>query len=274
MHALRTVAFAAAVFWIACLAGGEANALSARLDWVEVDLALQNDGGATVTYKIRWKVTSGTMAGFYFQGTSAPPDFLDDQCLAHTPQGTFPLEIRWLGGQGKWDILLAGRRRAGPGELTYVLVYRADLLSSGHLEPTTAEGKSLTVLNWGAVEWDAPLTHETVRVIFPVKAPAEEIPHTHDFLKEIQFMTEPEMNRRYLISYLGIPFEGDRWFTVRFHRDNLFTREAFRIQLYVADSLFPGLKTRSAGKKVRSPEAGARPRLPITPRTGETAPLP
>ena len=42
--------------------------------WVEVRMALDADGRASITYHARWR-TNGTMHGFYFEGERATPEW-------------------------------------------------------------------------------------------------------------------------------------------------------------------------------------------------------
>ena len=71
----------------ALLAASAAPALAqGQMDWVEVQLALDGDGHAAVTYETRWR-TSGTMHGFYFQGEAATPRFRGGEAVIRRGAG-------------------------------------------------------------------------------------------------------------------------------------------------------------------------------------------
>ncbi|MFW5837143.1 MAG: acetyl-CoA decarbonylase/synthase complex subunit delta, partial [Desulfovibrionaceae bacterium] len=54
--------------------------------------------------------------------------------------------------------------------------YAADFARSGHLGPTTAPDiAELTYFNWAPVQWDEPMGHYTVRVIYPIETDAAEL---------------------------------------------------------------------------------------------------
>ncbi len=92
---------------------GPASALG-ELDWVEVQMVLDDAGRAEVTYQARWR-TSEPMRGFYFKGTAGTPSFTGGS--AELPDGrSVPLSIGRDGD--RWDIVLDGGIRWGPGEAT------------------------------------------------------------------------------------------------------------------------------------------------------------
>src|SRR5512141_960891 len=105
------------VLAVTLLAAGVPAALAqGQLDWVEVELVLDGDGRATVTYQARWR-TSGTMHGFFFEGEAARPTFRGGE--ADLPGGRrVPLSISTAGAH-RWDVVLAGGEAWGPGEATY-----------------------------------------------------------------------------------------------------------------------------------------------------------
>ena len=149
----------------ALLAASAAPALAqGQMDWVEVQLALDADGHAAVTYETRWR-TSGTMHGFTFQGEAATPRFRGGEAVI--PGGKrVPLSITPAEGN-RWDVVLAGGQSWGPGEATYTFSYDADLAAAGFVSLTRPpDSPPLTVFNWSPVEWDEPLDHETLVVRF------------------------------------------------------------------------------------------------------------
>ncbi len=89
-RALRELAFVLLVATL-LVADGPVALAQGAMDWVEVELVLDGDGRATVTYQARWR-TSGTMHGFYFQGEAARPRFRGGE--AEVPGGRrVPLSI-------------------------------------------------------------------------------------------------------------------------------------------------------------------------------------
>ena len=222
----------------ALLAASAAPALAqGKMDWVEVQLALDGDGRAAVTYETRWR-TSGTMHGFYFQGEAATPRFRGGEAVIPGGQRV-PLAITPAEGN-RWDVVLAGGQAWGPGEATYTFSYDADLAAAGLVAVTRPpDGPPLTVFNWSPVEWDEPLEHETLVVRF-TSAPA---PRAGTLSLEdaaaAGLRTEPWVNERYLITYRG---EGDPpslW--VRFHQDRVPARGSHRVQLYLPSGHFAGV---------------------------------
>ena len=125
-------------------------------------------GAPRVTYQARWR-TSGTMSGFYFQGEAATPRFRGGE--AELPGGRkVPLSITPVEGK-RWDVVLAGGERWGPGEATYTFSYDADLAGAGLVAVTRPpDGPPLTVLNWSPVEWDEPARARDARRPLPLGA--------------------------------------------------------------------------------------------------------
>ncbi len=136
--------------WLAPAATG--TQVDAKMVWVEVEAALGEEGEAMVQYKIRWRVDGGTMGGFYFQGERARLRWHEPGCGALLADGSrIDLDIKDLGN--RYDILLAGGRRYGPGEITFVLTYFADYGACGYLDRTTsAEHGELVGFNWPPVQ--------------------------------------------------------------------------------------------------------------------------
>ena len=226
-----------ALLLAAALLAAPAALAQGQLSWVEVDLALDGDGRAGVTYQTRWR-TSGTMHGFYFEGEAARPRFRGGQ--AELPGGrTVPLSIT-PAGANRWDVVLAGGEAWGPGEATYTFSYEADLAAAGFVDVTRPpDGPPLTVLNWSPVEWDEALEHHTLVARF-TSVPA---PRAGDLSLEdaarAGLRTEPWVNERYLISYRGEGSPPTLW--VRFHQKDVPPRGEHRVQLYLPSGHFPGV---------------------------------
>ncbi|MGD8979141.1 MAG: hypothetical protein PVH23_03605, partial [candidate division WOR-3 bacterium] len=219
--------------------------LSVDLQWVEVDVSLWQDGRADFVYKVRYDVLSGEMHGFYLQGLSVEPYFDYDNSHAVDEHGRqYALDIRDLGS--KYDVLLARGQAFGPGVITFVVHFGGDLGQSGNLAATTSEYGELVVLNWSPPQWDEPLEHYTVYVYYPITVMQEEV-NPDDY----GFKTERFMNERYLMSYFGQEYQGEYFFTVRIHRNNIAAREKMLIQQYVPADYF---QTERFGKVEITPE--------------------
>ena len=53
---------------LAALAVGSASALTSDLASADITVSLRPDGKAEIFYTLEWRVSSGDMSGFYFQG--------------------------------------------------------------------------------------------------------------------------------------------------------------------------------------------------------------
>ncbi|MDH5756786.1 MAG: hypothetical protein OEZ55_08980, partial [Nitrospinota bacterium] len=227
------------LFWSLTLCASSAMALSASPDWVEANISLRNDGKVDFLYRIRYQVFSGTMGGFYLEGAAENPVFDHANCFAEGDNGArYNLDVRRMSSR-KFDILLAQGARYGTGGIIFTLHFAADLGRQGHLSTTEAAdlGK-LTVFHWAPAQWDAPLSHQTMMIHYPIEAPGPEV--DQQFLESVKFRTEKFMNKNYKIDYYGQPGgNGAFWFTVRLHKDGLKTREKMEIQQYVSNEAFP-----------------------------------
>ncbi len=65
MKRLLVLAIVAATLFLVL---GRANAGPAKLEFVEVEARIFEDGKASVLYTVRYRVTGGELHGFYFQG--------------------------------------------------------------------------------------------------------------------------------------------------------------------------------------------------------------
>ena len=105
-----------------------ALATEVELKWVEVDLSPRADGKASVVYKVRYRVLSGDLHGFYLQGFDrAAPHFDYDQSYAFDSFGRrYGLSISPYEGD-KWDVVLANGAAVSSGEVTYIILCGVDL---------------------------------------------------------------------------------------------------------------------------------------------------
>ena len=222
-----------------------------RMNWSEVEVLLDKDGKAQVSYTVRWTATGGQLHGFYFEGFQETPVF--DTARAHALDAAgnrYPLEIKRLSDK-KYDIILADGRAFTNGELTYFFRYAADLEASGNVTQTMSGDKRLTVFNWSPVQWEDPLDHQAVVVRFPLTAPAGGPDET--FLQKTGFMTEKFVNERYMIDYPGVKNPaGENIFSARFFRKNLSAKYHFQIQVYLGGEAF-ALKTMAYGNLLKGP---------------------
>lgn len=246
----------------AITAGPLAAPLAAQHEvvWVEVDVGLDADGRAEVGYRARWRTSGTDMHGFYFEGTAGTPRFLGG--TAELPDGSnVPLDISAV-GSGRWDIVLADDRAWGPGEATYFFRYETDLAAAGAVDVTTGPGdEPLVVFNWGPVEWDQPLEHETVTVRFasvPTGREGELGPGEEGLARaaELGLRTEPWVNERYRILYSGTGSPPS--LTVLFHQEDVPAYGDHRVQLYLPQRHFPGVASAAEERRVRQVEATRR----------------
>jgi len=246
-HAVRLFAVSALVAVCLWLAAGTARAaVSARLQWVEVDVGLREDGKADIVYKVRWNVSSGEMHGFYLEGMQETPVFNFETSHAEAGGRTYPLSITKV-GKRKYDVVLAGGKALGPGENTYIVHYAADLVDSRNLGLTEAPDLGpLVVLGWAPVQWDEALEHYTVYVHYPVEVPPERAAVegevrkvAPEFLEEVVFRTEKFMNEQYLIDYRATPSGGNDWLTILLHKKSAPAKFHFLVQPYISAQYFP-----------------------------------
>lgn len=220
------------------LAGTRACATQVNLKWVEVDISPTNNGKATLVYKIRYQVLSGELHGFYFEGFGGASPYFDYQnSNAVDSNGRkYGLSISPVSGD-KYDIVLANGAAVSRGEVTYIVLYGADLLGAGQLGPTQSEFGKLTYLNWSPVQWDLPMEHMTIYLHYPIRVQGKNV--SREFLKKVGFRTEKFVNTNYLISYYGQPYNGQYFLTVRFHKKNPPARYQMRVQCYIDSNWFP-----------------------------------
>jgi hypothetical protein len=208
------------------------GALKVDLQWVETDLSLNSNGGAIIVYKMCYRILSGRMHGFYFEGFGNQAPLFDfPSCKAIDSRGKeYPLSIEKL-SPTKYDVLLAGGRDLG-GVVTFILVYASDLAASGNLAATVSPtGEKLAVLNWSTVGWDEPIEHYTLSVHYPIAIEKDEL--TPQEMEQFTFRTEKWMNERYLISYYAQPYKGKKWLSVRLHWKDVPSGQGLRVQQYI-----------------------------------------
>jgi hypothetical protein len=222
-----------------------AAAAGPHMLWNEVDVVLDRDGKAQVSYTSRWDTSGGTLHGFYFEGFQETPVFDLNNAYALDGAGNrYPLAINRLSGT-KYDIILADGKAFTGGEVTYFFRYAADLEASGNVTQTMAGDKQLTVFNWAPVQWDDPLRHQALTVHFPAEIDA---PITGDKVPEaLNWRTEKFVNEQYKIDYPVVKdAAGKDVFSVRFYREDLGSRYHFQVQVYMAADKF-ALKTMAYG---------------------------
>ena len=159
--------------WIGILAilsmASFAIAGEGRLQFVETEVILFPDGKASVEYVVRYAVTSGEFHGFYFEGFDRLiPHFDKENASAIDSEGnTYGLDIKRVNST-LYDIVLENGRGVSSGYVTYRFRFAANMLQAGYLaSTTTADGQELVVFNWAPTQWDQPLEHYTVKVIYP-----------------------------------------------------------------------------------------------------------
>ncbi|MFA5261953.1 MAG: hypothetical protein WC450_12065, partial [Candidatus Omnitrophota bacterium] len=208
-----------------------------KMRWVEVDVVLDPDGKALVSYAVRWSCRGADLHGFYFEGFAGLPRFNYLDAHAVGEDGTrYPLDIIYLSSH-KYDIVLSEGQAFHEGEVTYRFSYETDLQESGHVVLTESQHGRLAVFNWAPVQWSDALEHETVVIHYPVVMETSNI--SPEYLSSVKFMTEKYVNQQYSIDYpAAANAEGNPVLTVRFHRNNLPPRYHFQIQTYINAEYF------------------------------------
>lgn len=222
--------------------------------WVETEVVLDRDGKGQVAYAVRWSAHGRDLHGFYFEGAAETPVFDHKGAYAVDDRGgRYGLEIKHVSGN-KYDIILADGQGFQGGDITYFFRYAADFQAAGTLTQTMAGDKRLAVFNWSPVQWDEPLEHMTVKVIYPFPIAGGQVGEPE--LKGVNFMTEKFVNKEYLIDYPATDNgKGETLFTVRYHRSAPGTKYHFRIQSYVDAALFD-LKTMASTGVLAGKPAG------------------
>lgn len=210
-----------------------AHALDLR--WVEVDVSLDKNGMASITYSVRYSAQGFNLHGFYFEGFSERPVFDYKNCKAIADNGkTYGLDIKRISSR-KYDIVLANHEFYR-GEITYIFHYYADLAQSGNLDYTKSEYGRLAVLHWSPVQWDESLEHMTVVIHYPIELTDNTVVN-YD-LEMFNFRTEKFMNQNYSIDYYGQKEDNKHFFTVRLHKERLSAKYHFMIQQYISSEYF------------------------------------
>ncbi|MCB0293710.1 MAG: hypothetical protein KDG51_00350, partial [Calditrichaeota bacterium] len=209
-----------------------------EISFVETQVDLRADGSAVVAYTVQWRVLSGELHGFYFQGNDRLNiDRFSSDSYALDEQGNrYPLTIKRVNND-TWDIILADGQGIGSGTATYVFYFATNFASAGYLAPTVSvEGTELTVFNWSPVQWDEARNqdHYTLTLLTPHILPEGYTPREY-VEREQAILTEPWVNSRFLIDYRRGP--NDR-LEVVFHKDNPGNRFDMRVQVYFPRAWF------------------------------------
>jgi hypothetical protein len=176
-----------------------------RLQFVETEVILFPNGRASVEYVVRYSVISGEFHGFYFGGYDRlTPHFDRTNASAIDSRGnTYALDIKKENAD-LYDIVLAKGRSVSSGHVTYRFRFAADMFQAGYLATTTAaEDRKLIVFNWAPTDWDQPLEHYTVKVVYPIEYTSSQTDRSaiEAELLSRGFATERFMNQEYKIDY-------------------------------------------------------------------------
>ena len=189
---------------------GTVSALTSDLVSTEITVFLRPDGKAEIFWQMEWNVSAGDMSGFYFQGEECTPVWNLQRSYADLPGGIrHPLEIKNMGG-GKYDIILAGRKRFS-GRAYYSFNYACDAVSTGHVGYTEAAdlGK-LVYFDWAPAEWDEGMEYRLVRLVLPVAVSGETLSAAEK--ETVRMYTEEWVNAANKIDYEGVAGEDGRWY--------------------------------------------------------------
>jgi hypothetical protein len=229
-----------------------------RLQFVETEVNLFPDGRASVEYVVRYTVISGEFHGFYFEGFDRlTPIFDRNNASAIDSRGnTYGLDIKKISSD-KYDIVLANGIGISSGYVTYRFRFAAGMSEAGYLAHTTAaRGQKLIVFNWSPTEWDQPLEHYTVKVVYPIRytSPQTDRSSIEAELLTRGFATERFMNQEYKIDYRLRKVGGEQHIEVLLHKEKARTKYHFRIQQYVDAYVFPEMRAVAA-----TPRGPSRP---------------
>lgn len=240
-----------------------ATAGEGRLDFVETEVILLPDGRASIEYVVRWIVTAGEFHGFYFSGFGRlTPRFDYKNAAGIDSRGnTYGLDIIKMNAD-KYDIVLANGAGVSSGHVTYRFRFAADMAGAGYLAPTTAgEGRQLVVFNWAPTDWDQPLEHYTVKVVYPIEYTSSQTERSdiEAALLARGFATERFMNQEYLIDYRLRKIGDRQHIQVLLHKDNARTNYHFRIQQYINADVFPQISAASLTPRPTTPSERMTP---------------
>jgi len=87
MFKKKTIFFLITLIFLVSLAA-PAWCGSFKMRWVEVDVVLDPDGKARVSYAVRWACRGADLHGFYFEGFAGVPRFNDLDAHAVDENGT------------------------------------------------------------------------------------------------------------------------------------------------------------------------------------------
>ncbi len=255
---------------LVCLGETPALAGKGEIVFVETQVDLSSTGAAVVAYTVQYRVISGTMHGFYFEGNDRlrVRAVSEDSYALNASGKRYKLAISPAGG-GKWDIVLAGGAGVSKGTLTYVFYFATDFAEAGYLaETATAEGKDLVVFNWSPVQWDeAPnQDHYTLKILTPHPVPKDR--DTRQYVAENSLiLTEKWVNEKFLMDYQAGP---DGRLLLVFHKNRPKNRFDMRTQFYMPAEWFDfsgrsavtGSKQSARGRRISL--AAPDPRLKAT----------
>ncbi|MDH5742693.1 MAG: DUF2207 domain-containing protein, partial [Candidatus Aminicenantes bacterium] len=230
-----------------------------KLQFVETEVVFFPDGKASVEYVVRYSVISGEFHGFYFGGFDRlTPHFDRTNASAIDSRGnTYGLDIKKVNAT-LYDIVLANGTGVSSGYVTYRFRFAADMFQAGYLAPTTAaEDRKLIVFNWAPTDWDQPLEHYTVKVVYPIEytSPQTDRSAVEAKLLARGFATERFMNQEYKIDYRLRKVGGKQHIEVLLHKDNARTQYHFRIQQYIDADVFTGIDTAQVSPRETVPPA-------------------
>ncbi|HOV64978.1 MAG TPA: DUF2207 domain-containing protein, partial [Spirochaetia bacterium] len=214
------------------------SALQADLNSVEITVSLRTDGKADVYYTLDWSASGGEMHGFYFEGETAGPVFNMDGCYADLPGGVrWPLSIKHLGGT-KYDVILS-KGKGFSGNAFYYLSYGVDFVAGGLMGKTVSpELGELVYIHWAPVEFDIPMGHRTVQIVFPIEVEGETL--SQEYIDSLPFYTEPFVNEQNRIDFFGVKGnDGKYYLTVRFHQEDLAAYATQELEFYLKSSFLP-----------------------------------
>ena len=207
-NSLKRVIFSLTLIFV-CIAVVLAG--KGEIEFVECDVDIKANGNAVIGYTVRYKVISGELHGFYFNGNDRLViNSFSDKSYAVDDNGTsYKLSITDM-YNGTYDIVLADGNGVSTGTVTYFFWFETNMAAAGYLGGTTAaDSSSLVFFDWSPVIWDYDadnMNHYTLKILFPFSAP--EMPNIREWVyNDSIVLTEKYLNENYLIDYVKGPAE-------------------------------------------------------------------
>lgn len=133
----------------------------ARPSGLSTEVAVDRDGGATVTLRMRWRVLAGRLRTFDL--TELPPDLTLVEATGTDPQGAPVTVTTRAPGPGRLEVTLGDGEGLRRGVVNLVLRYTTSLRAQGQLR---REGSD-ALLEFSTLPWERGLEATELRFVIP-----------------------------------------------------------------------------------------------------------